>query len=98
MPVHRTKKDTTTNPSSSTQEQPVPPLPDQQEFHHYLRTLAQSAVRTVIEAVMREELEAFIGAAWGEVHSHLDVVMSVGGTALQSCVRTGHSPVEKCTK
>lgn len=66
MPVHRTKKDTTTNPSSSTQEQPVPPLPDQQEFHHYLRTLAQSAVRTVIEAVMREELEAFIGAAWGE--------------------------------
>jgi putative transposase len=66
MPVHRTKKDTTTNPSNSTQEQPVPPLPDQQEFHHYLRTLAQSAVRTVIEAVMREELEAFIGAAWGE--------------------------------
>jgi transposase-like protein len=41
-------------------------LPDQQQFHHYLRTLAQNAVRTVIEAVMREELEAFIGAAWGE--------------------------------
>jgi transposase-like protein len=31
-----------------------------------LRTLAQSAVRVVIETVMREELEAFIGAAWGE--------------------------------
>jgi putative transposase len=29
-------------------------------------TLAQSAVRTVIEAVLREELDAFIGAAWGE--------------------------------
>jgi putative transposase len=41
-------------------------LPDQQQFHHYLRSLAQSAVRTSIEAVMREELEAFIGAAWGE--------------------------------
>jgi len=31
-----------------------------------LRTLAQSAVRIVIEEVMREELEQFIGAAWGE--------------------------------
>jgi transposase-like protein len=41
-------------------------LPDQQAFHQYLRTLAQSAVRTVIEAVMREELDAFIGAGWGE--------------------------------
>ena len=30
------------------------------------RTLAQSAVRTVLELVMREELDAFIGAAWGE--------------------------------
>ncbi len=29
-------------------------------------TLAQSAVRTVLELVMREELDAFIGAAWGE--------------------------------
>jgi len=38
----------------------------QQEFHAYLRALAQSAVRTVIEAVMREELDAFIGVAWGE--------------------------------
>ena len=41
-------------------------MPDQQAFHQYLRTLAQSAVRTVIEAVMIEELDAFIGAAWGE--------------------------------
>src|SRR5205807_2272393 len=28
--------------------------------------LAQSAVRIVIETVMREELDQFIGAAWGE--------------------------------
>jgi putative transposase len=52
------------NPSSA---DPSPPLlPSQQEFHQYLRALAQSAVRTVIEAVMHEELNAFIGAAWGE--------------------------------
>src|SRR5438132_8374571 len=41
-------------------------LPEQQEFHQHLRALAQSAVRTVVELVMREELDAFIGAAWGE--------------------------------
>jgi len=42
-----------------------PLLPEQQEFHQHLRALAQSAVRTVLELVMREELDAFIGAAWG---------------------------------
>ena len=41
-------------------------MPDQHAFHQYLRALAQSAVRTVIEAVMIEELDAFIGVAWGE--------------------------------
>jgi putative transposase len=41
-------------------------MPEQHAFHQYLRTLAQSAVRTVIEAVMIEELDAFIGVAWGE--------------------------------
>jgi putative transposase len=50
---------TTSEPSS-------PLLPEQQEFHQHLRALAQSAVRTVLELVMREELDAFIGAAWGE--------------------------------
>ena len=35
-------------------------------FHQHLRALAQSAVRTVLELVMREEFDAFIGAAWGE--------------------------------
>lgn len=65
MPVSRKKKRITQDPDASTTEQPTPLLPSQQEFHQYLRTLAQSAVRTVIEAVMREELDAFIGAAWG---------------------------------
>jgi len=41
-------------------------LPEQQEFHQYLRTLARSAVRVVIEEVMREELDQFIGVGWGE--------------------------------
>ena len=42
------------------------PLLEQQEFHQHRLRLAQSAVRTVLELVMREELDAFIGAAWGE--------------------------------
>src|SRR5437667_6695658 len=66
MPVHRQKKDTTPTPSSSTQEQTVPPLPDQQTFQQYLRELARGAIRVVLEAVMREELDALIGVGWGE--------------------------------
>lgn len=40
-------------------------MPDQHTFHQYLRSLAQSAVRTVLETVMREELDAFIGVKIG---------------------------------
>jgi putative transposase len=65
MPVTK-KERTTSQPILSTSEPSSQPLPAQQEFHQHLRTLAQSAVRTVIELVMREELDAFIGAAWGE--------------------------------
>jgi putative transposase len=65
MPVSKNKRSTSTL-EPSTLEPSSPVLPDQQLFHQYLRTLAQSAVRVVIETVMREELEAFIGAAWGE--------------------------------
>jgi transposase-like protein len=54
MPVHRHKKDTT------------PTLPTQQEFHQHLRQLARSAIRVVLEDVMREELDALIGVGWGE--------------------------------
>ncbi len=66
MSVSSQKKRITREPDASTREPSTPEMPSQQEFHQYLRTLAQSAVRTVIEAVMREELDAFIGAAWGE--------------------------------
>jgi putative transposase len=65
MPVPK-KKRTTSTPNPSTPELSSPVLPPQEAFHQHLRTLAQSAVRIVIETVMREELDQFIGAAWGE--------------------------------
>src|SRR5438105_9604915 len=65
MPVTNHQRTTAEN-APSMSEPSAPLLPEQQEFHQHLRTLAQSAVRTVIELVMREELDAFIGAAWGE--------------------------------
>jgi putative transposase len=66
MPVHRHKKDTTLTSPGSTQEQTAPALPDQQTFRQYLRELARSAIRVVLEGVMREELDALIGVGWGE--------------------------------
>ena len=65
MPVPKKKRNTAENALSTSQTSSLP-LPEQQEFHQHLRALAQSAVRTVLELVMREELDAFIGAAWGE--------------------------------
>src|SRR6266567_4842883 len=59
------KKRITPEKALSTSEPSSPQLPEQQEFQQHLRALAQSAVRTVLELVMREELDAFIGAAWG---------------------------------
>ena len=57
MPVSRKKKRITAASDAASLEPSSPLLPSQQEFHAYLRSLAQSAVRTVIEAVMREELD-----------------------------------------
>jgi transposase-like protein len=65
MPAAK-KKSTTSNTNHSMSKQEVPPLPDQHAFHEHLRALTRSAVRVVIEEVMREELEQFLGAAWGE--------------------------------
>jgi putative transposase len=65
MPVHK-KKRITSDTDLSTSKQETPLLPDQQTFHAHLRDLTRSAVRVVIEEVMREELEQFLGAAWGE--------------------------------
>jgi hypothetical protein len=60
MPVHRQKKDTTSTIPDSTRGQPAPALPDQQTFQQFLRELARGAIRIVLEAVMREELDALI--------------------------------------
>ena len=65
MPVPKKKRITGEN-GLSMSEASSPSLPEQQAFHQHLRVLAQSAVRTVLELVMREELDGFIGAAWGE--------------------------------
>jgi putative transposase len=65
MPVlkkNRTIPETALSKSESSSQL----LPEPQEFHQHLCSLAQSAVRTVLELVMREELDAFIRAAWGE--------------------------------
>jgi putative transposase len=66
MPDSRKKKRTTTNVATATAEQPTPTLPDQQEFQQHLRGLARGAIRILLEAVMREELDALIGVGWGE--------------------------------
>src|SRR5579864_4169866 len=65
MPVPK-KKRITAEKALSTSQASCLPLPEQQAFQQRLRALAQSAVRTVLELVMREELDAFIGAEWGE--------------------------------
>jgi putative transposase len=65
MPVPK-KERTTSNMDSQAGEQASLPIPDQQTFHEHLRALTRNAVRVVIEEVMREELKAFLGAAWGE--------------------------------
>ncbi len=66
MPVYRQKKCSTPNATDSTEGQSAPPLPDQQEFQQHLRELARRGLRIVLEGVMREELDALIGVAWGE--------------------------------
>ena len=43
-----------------------PKLPDELEFRQRMRNLAVQAMRVLIEAVMREELEKCVGAEWGE--------------------------------
>jgi putative transposase len=65
MPVP--KKRTTLTSEATNGESSDHTMPDAQEFRQHLRNLAVSAMRVVIEEVMREELEQFLGAAWGEL-------------------------------
>src|SRR3989440_8311555 len=64
MPVP--KKRTTSTSEATKGESSDPQLPDEQEFRQRMRNLAVSAMRVLIEEVMREELEQCLGAAWGE--------------------------------
>lgn len=64
MPV--SKKRTTPQPDPTKEALAEHHLPEEQEFRQRLRALAVSAVRVLIEQVMREELDECVGAAWGE--------------------------------
>src|SRR5437588_8139629 len=64
MPVP--KKRTTSTSEAAKMESSDHQMPDEQEFRQRMRNLAVSAMRVVIEGVMREELEQCLSAAWGE--------------------------------
>src|SRR2546425_2505391 len=64
MPVP--KKRTTSTSEAAKVESSDHTMPDEQEFRQHMRNLAGSAMRVLMEDVMREELEQCVGAAWGE--------------------------------
>jgi putative transposase len=64
MPVP--KKRTTSTRDAAKGESSDHKMPDEQDFRQHMRNLAVSAMRVLIEAVMREELEQCLGAEWGE--------------------------------
>jgi putative transposase len=64
MPVP--KKRTTSTSQAAKVESSDRKMPDEQDFRQHMRNLAVSAMRVLIEDVMREELENCVGAAWGE--------------------------------
>src|SRR5437667_8834260 len=64
MPVP--KKRTTLTSEGAKGESSDHKMPDEQDFRQHMRNLAVSAMRVLIEAVMREELEQCLVAAWGE--------------------------------
>lgn len=66
MPVPKKKGITSEGGSSRAEPTSSAELPSPQGFREYLRNLAQEAMRTLLEGVMREELEALLGVEWGE--------------------------------
>jgi putative transposase len=66
MPAHKKEHTTPEQNQSRTSESSVPNLAAPEEFHQYLRTQIREATRVVMEEIMREELEQFVGAAWEE--------------------------------
>ena len=63
MPVP--KKRTTSTSDATKMELSDHKMPDEQEFRQRMRNLAVSAMRVLIEEVMREELERYLSAEWG---------------------------------
>src|ERR1700730_10224049 len=66
MPVPK-KRITSTSEATKVESLSNQKLPDEQEFRQRMRTLAVSAMRVLIEEVMREELEQCLCAEWGEI-------------------------------
>jgi transposase-like protein len=66
MPVPK-KRTISTSEAAKVEPSSDQKLPDEQEFRQRMRNLAVSAMRVLIEEVMREELEQCLGAAWGEI-------------------------------
>src|SRR5215210_8304610 len=56
-------------PLAPVQPQPLPlplPVPDQAEFQQHLKAQARMGLRVLLEGIMQEELQALLGASWGE--------------------------------
>jgi len=66
MPAHKKEHTTPEQNQSRPSESSAPNLAVPEEFHQYLRTQIREATRVVMEEIMREELDQFVGAAWGE--------------------------------
>jgi putative transposase len=66
MPVPK-KRTISTSEAAKVELSADQKLPEEQEFRQRMRNLAVSAMRVLIEDVMREELEQCLGAAWGEI-------------------------------
>jgi putative transposase len=64
MPVSNKKH--TTPRQASTASIPPQPLPDPSEFYEHLKEQARVGLRVLLERVMQEELQALLGAEWGE--------------------------------
>jgi putative transposase len=66
MPAYKKKHTTATDGQPQSSEAAVPDLLTPEAFHQDLRTQIRDATRLVMEEIMGEELERFVGAAWGE--------------------------------
>ncbi len=66
MPVPK-KRTIPISEAANVESSPDQKMPAEQEFRQRMRTLAISAMRVLIEEVMREELEQCLCAEWGEI-------------------------------